>query len=37
MPRYTNLEDLHRWLAPLIEQEIEFREHGVPKKELQGT
>jgi len=37
MPRYSDLEDLHLWLAPLIEQEIEFREHGIPIKELKVT
>jgi hypothetical protein len=37
MPRYKELGDLHLWLSPLIEQEIEFREHGIPIKELKGT
>lgn len=29
IPQFAKLEDFHLWLAPLIQQEIEFREKGI--------
>lgn len=33
IPQCKRLEDLHHWLVPLIEQEIDFRQNGIPVKE----
>lgn len=32
IPKYKKLNDLHNWLMPLIEEELNFRENGVPVK-----
>jgi hypothetical protein len=37
LPRYTNLLDLQRWVEPLVQEEIDFKENDVLLKDPQGT
>ncbi|HXG08126.1 MAG TPA: hypothetical protein VNI77_12465 [Nitrososphaera sp.] len=30
IPRFTKLQDLHDWVKPLVEEEIQFEESGIP-------
>jgi len=33
IPSFKSITDLHNWVRPLIKEEVDFREHGIPIKQ----